>query len=67
MHDDVTRPKGSMVVAVKLKSKMAASSASSAGNGKNTKELTYLKAQEIPRATTRRPSHIRTHVSISAI
>ena len=49
MHDDVTRPKGSMVVAVTLKSKMDASSASSA------------------RAATRWPSHIRTHVSITAI
>ena len=28
MHDDVTRPKGSMVVVVTLKSKMAASCAS---------------------------------------
>ena len=28
MHDGVTRPKGSMVVAVTLKSKMAAGSAS---------------------------------------
>ena len=35
MHDDVTRPKGSMVVAVTLKSKMAASSASSEGNSKS--------------------------------
>ena len=34
MHDDVTRPEGSMGVAVTLKSKMAASSASSWGNGK---------------------------------
>ena len=29
VHDDVTRPKGSMVVAVRLKSKMAAGSTSS--------------------------------------
>ena len=32
MHDDVTRPKGGMVVVVTLKSKMAASSASNGGN-----------------------------------
>ena len=36
MHDDVTRPKVSMVVLVTLKSKMAASSASSGGNSKST-------------------------------
>ena len=34
MYDDVTRPKGSMVVT--LKSKMAASSVCSGRNGKNT-------------------------------
>ena len=34
MHYDVTRPKGSMGVVVTLKSKMAASSASSGGKGK---------------------------------
>ena len=32
MHDDVTRPEGSMGVVVTLKSKMATSSASSEGN-----------------------------------
>ena len=36
MHDDVTRPKGSIVVVVTLKSKMAASCASSGGNRKST-------------------------------
>ena len=35
MHDDAIRPKGSAVVVVKLKSKMAASSASSGDNSKN--------------------------------
>ena len=34
MHDDVTRPEGSMGVVVTLKSKMAASSANSGGNSK---------------------------------
>ena len=34
MHDDVTRPEGSMGVVVTLKFKMAASSASSGGNSK---------------------------------
>ena len=34
MHDDVTRHEGSMGVVVTLKSKMAASSASSGGNSK---------------------------------
>ena len=48
MHDDVTLPKGSMVVVVTLKSKMAASSASSGGNSKSTQYLTYLKAQTNP-------------------
>ena len=45
MHDDVTRLKGSMVVVVTLKSKMAASSASSSGNSKSTGSMIYLKAQ----------------------
>ena len=36
MHHDVTRPKGSMVVVVTLKSKMAASCASSGGNKKRS-------------------------------
>ena len=37
MHDDVTRPKGSMVVkVVTLKFKMDASNASSRGNSKST-------------------------------
>ena len=36
MHDDVIRPEGSMGVVVTLKSKMAASSASSGGNIKIT-------------------------------
>ena len=35
MHDDVTRPKGSMVVVVMLKSKTAASIASSGGDSKS--------------------------------
>ena len=34
MHDEVKRPEGSMGVAVTLKSKLVASSASSGGNGK---------------------------------
>ena len=36
MHDDVIRPKDSMVVVVTLKSKMAASSTSSGENSKST-------------------------------
>ena len=36
MHDDITRLKGSMVIVVMLKSKMAASSACSGGNSKGT-------------------------------
>ena len=36
MHDDVTRPKGSMVVVVTLTSKMVASSASTGGNSEIT-------------------------------
>ena len=36
MHDDLTLPKGSIVVVVTLKSKMAASSASSGENSKST-------------------------------
>ena len=36
MHDDVTRPEDSVGVVVTLKSKMAASSASSGGNSKST-------------------------------
>ena len=48
MHDDVTRPKGSMVVVVTLKSKMDASSANSGGNSKITYYLTYLKGQINP-------------------
>ena len=50
MHDDVTRPKDSMVVAVTLKSKMAVGSTSSGGNNKSTGSMIYLKAQ------TNRPS-----------
>ena len=36
MHDDVSRPKGSYVAVVTLKSKMAASSANTGGNRKST-------------------------------
>ena len=36
MHDDVTRPKGSMVVVVTLKSKTAACSANNGANSKST-------------------------------
>ena len=36
MDDDVTHPKGSMVVVVILKSKMAASRTSSGGKSKST-------------------------------
>ena len=50
MHDDITRPKNSMVVVLTLKSKMAASSTSSEGNSKSTGSMIYLKAQ------TNRPS-----------
>ena len=35
MHDDVTCPKGSMIVVVILKTKMAASSASGGGKSKS--------------------------------
>ena len=42
MHDDVTHTKGSMVVVVTLKSKMAASSASSERNSKSTGSMIYL-------------------------
>ena len=45
MHDDVMRPKGSMVVAVTLKSKMAAGSTSSKGNSKSKRSMIYLRAQ----------------------
>ena len=46
MHDDVTRPKGSLVVAVTLKSKMAAGSTRSGGKSKSTSTGSiYLKAQ----------------------
>ena len=45
MHDDVTRPKGGMVVVVMLKSKMVASSTSSEGNSKSTGSMIYVKAQ----------------------
>ena len=55
-----------MVVVVTLKSKIAASTLV-VGNSKSTYYFTYLKAQRNPRAATKRPSHIRTHVSISAI
>ena len=55
MHDDVRRPKGSMVVVVTLKFKMAAGSTKSGGGGggnsKNTRSMIYLKAQTNP------PSH----------
>ena len=54
MHDDVTRPKGSTVVVVTLKSKMAAGSASSGGNSKSAASVIYLKAQ------TNRPSRYST-------
>ena len=50
VHDDVTRPKGSMVVVVTLKSKMAAGSTSSEGNSTSTGSMIHLKAQ------TNRPS-----------
>ena len=50
MHDDVTRPKGSMIVVVTLESKMAAGRTCSGVNGKSTGSMTYLKAQ------TNRPS-----------
>ena len=45
MHDDVTRLKGSMVVVVTLKSKMASGSVRSGGNSKSTGSLIYLKAE----------------------
>ena len=45
MHDDVTRPKGSMQVVVTLKSKIAAVSTSSGGNSKSTGFMIYLKTQ----------------------
>ena len=44
-HDDVTRPKGSMIVVVMLKSKMAPGSTSSRGNSKSTGSMIYLKVQ----------------------
>ena len=45
LHNDVIYPKGSMGVEVTLKSKMAASGASTGGNSKSTGSLTYLKPQ----------------------
>ena len=45
MDDDVTLPKGSMVVVVKLESKMAAGITSSGGNSKSTRSMICLKAQ----------------------
>ena len=63
MHDDVTRPNGSMVVVVTLKSKMATGSASSEGNGKSTESMIYLKAL----AANWVPCNIWRHVSITAI
>ena len=50
MHDDLIRPKNSMVVVRTLKSKMAAISTSSEGNSKSTRSMIDLKAQ------TNRPS-----------
>ena len=49
-----------------LKSKMAVSSASS-GNSKVWDLELDPKLKQTARAATRRPSHIRTHVSIAAI
>ena len=54
MHDDVSRPEGSMGVVVMLKSKLVASSASGGGNSKIIVSLAYLKAQ------TNHPSHYST-------
>ena len=45
MHDDVTRPTGSMVVEVTLKSKMAAGCVRSEKHIKSTGSMIYLKAQ----------------------
>ena len=68
MHNGLARPpKGSMGVVVTLKFKMVASSASSGGNSKSTGSRARSKVKQIALVATRRPSHIRTHVSIIAI
>ena len=48
---------------------MAAISASSGGkfNSKSTGSIARSKVKKIAQAATQRPSHIRTHVSITAI
>ena len=50
MHDDITHLKGSVVVVVTLKFKMAAGSTSTRGTSKSTGSMIYLKDQ------TNRPS-----------
>ena len=66
MHDYVTRPEGSMGVVVVEKSKTAASSTSSGGISKIIGSFDLSKLKQIARDATRRPSHIKTHVSITA-
>ena len=65
MHNNVRAPKGSMGVVVTLKSKMAAGIW---GDRKvRDLELDPKSNKTNRRAVTRRPSHIRTRVSITAI
>ena len=66
MHDNVTRPKGSMVVVVTLKSKMAASSESSEYIVKVRSIWPISRLKKIPQAAARRPSHIRIYVNVFA-
>ena len=47
MHDDLTRPKGSMVVVVTLKSKMASGSTSSGGNSKSAGSIVVYRGSEL--------------------
>ena len=63
MHDDVTRPKGSLVVVNTLKPVML-----EVGKIVKVRDLWSIwKLKQIARAANRRPSHMRTHVSITAI
>ena len=65
MRDDVRRPERQMVVVVTLKFNMEASSASSGEIVKVRSVWPILKLKQIEQTATRRPSHIRTHESIT--
>ena len=68
MPNDVARPERQHGTVVTLKSKMAAShGASSGGNSKCMAYKARSKVKQVARAATRRPSHIRTRVSITVI